>query len=160
MTFSTTSSLQEIYAPKGRCFGCGPANDQGLRIRSFPAADTADAHVLCDFTPEKHHEAFENVLNGGIIGAVLDCHMNWTTIFHLMKKNGLDHAPCCVTADFKVTLKRPTPLGLVHVDAHVVSSTDDRATIEALMTANGKITAIGTGTFVAVKPDHPAYHRW
>ncbi len=160
MTFSTTSSLQETYAPQGRCFGCGPANAQGLRIRSFPTADAADAHVLCDFTPASHHEAFENVLNGGIIGAVLDCHMNWTTMFHLMKKNGLDHAPCCVTADFKVTLKRPTPLGPVHVDAHVVSSTEDRATIEAVMTAGDKVTAIGSGTFVAVRPDHPAYHRW
>src|ERR1041385_1765275 len=27
-------SLQERYAPKGRCFGCGPANEQGLRIES------------------------------------------------------------------------------------------------------------------------------
>jgi len=154
------SSLQEIYAPHGRCFGCGPTNAHGLRIRSFPLADAQDAHVVCDFMPEKHHEAFENVLNGGIIGTVLDCHMNWTAIFHLMKKLGLDHAPCCVTADFKVVLKRPTPLGPVHVDAHVVSSGDDRATIEATMTAAGKITAIGTGTFVAVKPDHPAFHRW
>lgn len=160
MTTSTTMSLQETFAPKGRCFGCGPANDKGLRIRSFAADDSADAHVVCDFTPEKHHEAFENVLNGGIIGAVLDCHMNWTTIFHLMKKNGLDRAPCCVTAEFKVVLKRPTPLGPVHVDAHVVSSSDDRATIEAIMTAGSRVTAIGTGTFVAVKPDHHAYHRW
>lgn len=163
MTTSSTKSLQEMHAPHGRCFGCGPTNDKGLRIRSFPTEDTAGpntAHVVCDFTPEKHHEAFENVVNGGILGAVLDCHMNWTTIFHLMKKNGLDKAPCCVTADFKVTLKRPTPLGPVHVDAWVVSSTDDRATIEATVTANGKVTAIGNGTFVAVKPDHPAYHRW
>jgi hypothetical protein len=28
------------------------------------------------------------------------------------------------------------------------------------MTAAGKVTAIGTGTFIAVKPGHPAYHRW
>jgi acyl-coenzyme A thioesterase PaaI-like protein len=165
MTLSTTAakSLQEIHAPNGRCFGCGPANEKGLRIRSFAIEDSADAHVVCDFTPELHHEAFENVLNGGIIGAVLDCHMNWTTIHHLMKKNGLDHAPCCVTAVFEVALKRPTPLGIVHVDAHVVSSSEDRATIEAVMTspaAGGKVTAIGKGTFVAVKPDHPAYHRW
>ena len=124
-----TRSLQETYAPHGRCFGCGPANDQGLRIRSIPAVDAVDAHVLCDFVPARHHEAFENVLNGGIIGTVLDCHMNWTTIFHLMKKNGLDHAPCCVTADFKVTLKRPTPTGPIHVEAKVVESTEDRATI-------------------------------
>lgn len=150
-------SLQERFAPQGRCFGCGPANDKGLRIRSLPGEGD---HVVLDFTPEKHHEAFENVLNGGIIGTVLDCHMNWTAIHHFMQTQQLDHAPPCVTAEFKVVLKRPTPMGVVHVDAHVVSATDDRATIEAVMTAGGKVTAIGTGTFVAVKPDHPAYHRW
>ena len=140
----TTLSLQETYAPHGRCFGCGPTNAHGLRIRSFPAAD---GHVVCDFTPARHHEAFEDVLNGGIIGTVLDCHMNWTTIFHLMQQNGLAEAPPCVTAEFKVVLKRPTPLGPVHVDAVVVSSTADRATVEATMTAAGKVTALGTGTF-------------
>ena len=160
MTLSTTLSLQETLAPNGRCFGCGPTNEKGLRIRSFATADAADALVVCDFTPEQHHAAFEGVLNGGIIGTILDCHMNWTTIFHLMKRSGATHAPSCVTADFKVVLKRPTPLALVHVEAHVITSTDDRATIEATMTANGKVTAIGTGTFVAVKPDHPAYGRW
>jgi acyl-coenzyme A thioesterase PaaI-like protein len=160
MPLSTTKSLQETFAPQGRCFGCGPTNEKGLRIRSFPTEDSAEAHLVCEFTPEAHHEAFEGVLNGGIIGTVLDCHMNWTTIFHLMKKGGLDHAPCCVTADFKVVLKRPTRMGPVQIDSYVVSSSDDRATIEATMTAGGKITAIGTGTFVAVKPDHPAYHRW
>ena len=152
-----TLSLQETLAPNGRCFGCGPSNAKGLRIRSFPGDDS---HVICDFVPEPHHEAFENVLNGGIIGTVLDCHMNWTTIFHLMTERRVDHAPCCVTAEFKVVLKRPTPMGLVHVDARVVSSSEDRAAIEAIMTADGKVTAIGSGTFVAVKPDHPAYHRW
>lgn len=155
-----TRSLQETWAPAGRCFGCGPANAKGLRIRSFALADAADAHVVCDFVPEPHHEAFEDVLNGGIIGTVLDCHMNWTTIFHLMKKGGLDAAPPCVTARFEVVLLRPTPMGPVHVDAHVVSSEDDRATVEATMTAAGKVTARGTGTFIAVKPGHPAYHRW
>ena len=155
-----SKSLQETFAPQGRCFGCGPANTHGLRIRSFAVSDDADAHVICDFTPERYHEAFEDVLNGGIIGTVLDCHMNWTTIHHIMRKQGLDHAPPCVTAEFKVVLKRPTPMGLVHVDAHIVSSADDRATIEATMTAGGKVTAIGSGTFIAVKPGHPAYHRW
>jgi len=155
-----SKSLQETYAPQARCFGCGPVNPQGLRIRSFAVDETTDSHVIVDFTPAQHHEAFENVLNGGIIGTVLDCHMNWTTIHHLMRKQGLDHAPCCVTADFKVALKRPTPMGPVHVDSHVTQTGDDRATIEAIMTAGGKVTAIGTGTFVQVKPGHPAYYRW
>lgn len=160
MSLDLPKSVQEIYAPTGRCFGCGPANAKGLRIRSFPKDDAVDSVLVCDWTPERHHEAFENVLNGGIIGAVLDCHMNWATVVHLMRKGGLDHAPCCVTANFDVTLKRPTPLGPVHVEARVVSSEADRATIEATMTAGGKVTALGRGTFVAVKPDHPAYHRW
>ena len=32
-------SLQETYSPEDRCFGCGPANEKGLRIRSFPEGD-------------------------------------------------------------------------------------------------------------------------
>jgi acyl-coenzyme A thioesterase PaaI-like protein len=156
----SSQSLQETFAPNGRCFGCGPANAAGLRIRSFAIADTADSHVVCEFLPELHHEAFENVLNGGIIGTVLDCHMNWTTIHYLMRKRGLDHAPPCVTAEFKVVLKRPTPIVTVHVDAHVVSASGDRAMIEASMTVDGTVTAVGMGTFIAVKPGHPAYHRW
>ncbi|MDX2087925.1 MAG: PaaI family thioesterase [Kofleriaceae bacterium] len=150
-------ALQDRYAPHGRCFGCGPTNTQGLRIKSFRQDD---GHVVCAFTPAPHHEAFENVLNGGIIGTVLDCHMNWTTISHLIVQGNLAEAPPCVTAEFKVVLKRPTPLVPVHVDAHVVSASEDRATIAATMTADGKVTAIGSGTFIAVKPGHPAYHRW
>lgn len=154
-------SLQETWAPQGRCFGCGPANEKGLRIRSFPAADDANAEVTATFTPEPHHEAFEGVLNGGIIGALLDCHANWTAAFHLMKKNGMDAVPCTVTAEFAVKLKRPTPSnGEVTLSARVVASEADRATVEATLTAGGKVTSTCTGVFVAVKPDHPAYHRW
>jgi hypothetical protein len=35
--------------------------------------------------PEAHHEAFPGMLNGGIAGALLDCHSNWTAAHHLMK---------------------------------------------------------------------------
>ncbi len=160
MTEASPLSLQERFAPNGRCFGCGPTNERGLRIRSFATEDSQDARLVCDWTPEKHHEAFENVVNGGILGALLDCHMNWMTVFYLLKRNGLDYAPCCVTADFTVVLKRPTPLGPLRLEARVVSSVADRATIEATVTAAGKVTALGSGTFVAVKAGHPAFHRW
>ena len=160
MSASPAPSLQELFAPESRCFGCGPANDRGLRLRSVVQGEGPEVHVVCDWSPEPHHAAFEGVLNGGIIGSLLDCHMNWTTVHHLMQAQGLDKAPCCVTAEFKVVLKRPTPMGPVHLDAWVVSSEADRAVIEATMTAGGKVTATGTGLFVAVKPGHPAYHRW
>ena len=65
-----TQSLQDRYAPTNACFGCGPANEKGLRIKSFPAPDGSESTV-CDWQPEKHHEAFEGVLSGGIIGTRL-----------------------------------------------------------------------------------------
>lgn len=150
-------SLQETHAPNNQCYGCGPANEQGLHIRSFEG----DGGIVCDWTPQPHHLAFPGVVNGGIIGSILDCHSNWTAAVHLMRKNALDELPPTVTADFHVTLKRPTPLGTtLHLRAHVVESTEDRAVVEATVEANGKVTATCRGTFVAVKEGHPAFFRW
>jgi acyl-coenzyme A thioesterase PaaI-like protein len=152
-------SVQETHAARSICFGCGPANPQGLRIRSYETAE-GDA-LVCEFQPEPHHHAFPNVLNGGICGALLDCHSNWAAAMHLMRRTGADAPPCTVTADFHVRLKRPTPMdGPVTLRAWITEATDDRATVEATLTANGKVTATCTGTFVAVGEGHPAYHRW
>ncbi len=118
------------------------------------------AEVVATFTPEEHHQAFGGVLNGGIIGALLDCHSNWAAAIHLMHASGATAPPCTVTADFHVKLKRPTPMGELKVRAHVVSSEGDRAIVEATLEGGGKITATCTGTFVAVKEGHPAFHRW
>lgn len=150
-------SLQDKYAPHNRCFGCGPANEKGLRIKSRPEGD----ECVAEFTPEPHHEAFPGVLNGGIIGTLLDCHSNWTAAWSLLRASNADTPPCTVTADFHIVLKRPTPMdALVTLNAHAVEQTADRAIIEATLTANGKICATCRGTFVAVKEGHPAFHRW
>jgi acyl-coenzyme A thioesterase PaaI-like protein len=152
-----SEALQERYSPHGICFGCGPANPQGLRVRSFPEGDA----VVAEWTPGPHHEAFPGMLNGGIIGALLDCHSNWAAAHHLMQKAGLSSPPCTVTADYAVRLRRPTPSGgPVRLTAHVVESGDDRAVVEAALEAGGQVCATCRGTFVAVKPGHPAYHRW
>jgi len=149
--------LQEHYAPTSICFGCGPANAKGLRIRSLPEGD----EVVCRWTPESHHEAFPGMLNGGITGALLDCHSNWTAAWHLMQQGGLDAPPCTVTAEYAVKLRRPIPSNAeVTLRARVVESSEDRATIEATLEAGGKVCATCRGLFVAVKPGHPAYHRW
>ncbi len=150
-------SLQDRHAPRNTCFGCGPANDKGLRIKSFVQGD----ELVATWLPEPHHEAFPGMLNGGITGALLDCHGNWTAAWHLMRQSGAATPPCTVTADFHVKLKRPTPTnGPIHLRAKVVESSEDRAVVEATLEAGGKITATCRGTFVAVKEGHPAYHRW
>ena len=152
-----SQSLQERYAPANACWGCGPANPEGLRIRSFARGD----EVVAEWNPEPRYEAFPGVLNGGIIGTLLDCHCNWTAAWHLMRQSNEASPPCTVTADYAIKLLRPTPTSApVFLAAKVVNATEDRATIEGILTAGGKVCATCRGTFVAVKEGHPAFHRW
>ena len=154
---SSEKSLQEKYAPNNACFGCGPANPDGLHIRSIPK----NGEVVAEWQPETKYEAFPGVLNGGIIGSLLDCHCNWTAAYHLMKQAGDDHAPCTVTAEYSIKLLRPTPTANpVQLSAKVVESEGDRATVEGTLSAGGKVCATCRGVFVAVKEGHPAFHRW
>ena len=157
---SSELSLQERYAPRTACFGCGPSNAEGLRIRSFPDP-ASETDVIAEWRPESRHEAFAGVVNGGIIGALIDCHSNWTAAYHLMRARGADRPPACVTAGFSVRFLKPTGSDVpLRLRARVVDSTDERATVECTVESGGAVTATGGGTFVAVGPGHPAYERW
>jgi acyl-coenzyme A thioesterase PaaI-like protein len=150
-------SLQETYAPHNACFGCGPANPAGLRVRSF----LEGGEVVAQWTPRPEYEAFPGMLNGGIVGTLLDCHSNWTAAIHLMQARGADSPPCTVTASYAIKLRKPTPSGqALRLRARVVESEGDRAVVEAELESGGAVCATCRGTFVAVKPGHPAYHRW
>ena len=158
---SSAIALQKTFAPTSTCFGCGPANALGLRINSQVNPSSPD-EIYAEWMPAPHHEAFPGMLNGGIIGALLDCHSNWTAAYTLMKASGLEQPPCTVTADYAVKLLRPTPTdGPVRLVARAVDVQSDRVTVEAtLFGAHQKPCATCRGTFVAVRPGHPAYHRW
>ena len=162
MTDGRQPSLQVRYAPHNACFGCGPANAQGLRIESHVEDAASEAgEVVAHWKGQPHHEAFPGMLNGGIIGALLDCHSNWTAAWWLMRRHGAASPPCTVTADFHVKLLRPTPSASeVLLRARVAEGGDDRAVVEATLESGGKVTATCRGTFVAVREGHPAYHRW
>jgi acyl-coenzyme A thioesterase PaaI-like protein len=154
-------ALQDRFSPQSCCFGCGPANPQGLQIKSHVAEDGTT--LVAHFRPREHHQAFPGVVNGGILGTLLDCHSNWAATWTLMRRAGASTPPCTVTAEFHVKLRRPTPL-----DADLelrawpveVNEPGDRAVIEAILTSGGHVTASCRGVFVAVKPGHPGYHRW
>ena len=152
-----TQSLQDRYAPNNACFGCGPANQNGLGIKSFVEGD----EIVCTWQPQEMHQAFPGVLNGGIIGALLDCHCNWAAAYFLMKDQGGDVPPCTVTAEYSIKLRRPTPTdGPVTLRATVTEIAGSRAQISGTLTANGRICATCDGLFVAVEEGHPAFHRW
>ena len=150
-------SVQEEYAPNSICFGCGPANNEGLQIKSYRANEGLEMEFECD----EKHQAFPGVINGGIIGSLLDCHGNWTAAIAIMDRNELDKPKCTVTAQYEVKLKRPTPLGpTLKLQSRILALQDDRAEVIIELKAEGKTCATGRGLFVAVEEGHPAYHRW
>ena len=149
--------MQEIYAPDGICFGCGVKNEKGLRIKSYANGE----ETVAEWHGEPHYQAFPGMLNGGIVGALLDCHSNWAAAYFLMKQSGKDAPDCTVTANYSIKLLRPTPFdATIYLKARVVESSADRATVEAELIANDKVCASCRGLFVVVKEGHPAYHRW
>jgi acyl-coenzyme A thioesterase PaaI-like protein len=154
------ASLQVRFGPDSTCYGCGPANDRGLRLESRMSPDDP-AVLVAEWQPLPYHAAFDGVLNGGVIGTLLDCHANWTAAMHLMRDRGDDQPPDCVTAEYAIRLRRPTPTDQpVRLTARVVDAAGDRAVVDADLSSGGIVTATCRGTFVAVGPDHPAAGRW
>ena len=154
---SSNISLQEKYAPNGICFGCGCKNQKGLQIKSYISSDL----ITASWNPQKHHEAFPGVLNGGIIGSLLDCHSNWAAAYHIMLSQNLNQTPCTVTAEYSVKLKKPTPSNVsLNIIAKLSKIDGNKAWIDSEVVANNKTCATCTGLFVAVDENHPAYHRW
>ena len=150
-------SLQEIHAPQGHCFGCGVTNSHGLQIKSFSEGDKLVARWEgCD-----RFEAFPGILNGGIIGALLDCHSNWAAAYHLLERDNLESLPTTVTAEYGVRLHRGTPSNKqVELRAWVENSSGSKVHVKAELLADGEVCATCQGLFIAVKPEHPAYGRW
>ena len=150
-------SVQEEYALNSICFGCGPSNKEGLQIKSYRIEDGLEMEFKC----EEKHQAFPGVVNGGVIGSLIDCHGNWTAAIAIMDKNGYDKPQCTVTAQYEVKLQRPTPFGpKLKLKSRVLGLQEDRAEIIIELKVDGKTCATGRGLFVVVKEGHPAYHRW
>ena len=154
---SESICLQARFAPANTCFGCGQANARGLKLESFP--DGQD--LVARWRPETHHEAFSGVLNGGIIGTLLDCHGDWTAIWSMMRRDGQESAPCMVTSEFAVTLLRPAPTDReLIIRGRTLELGERHAVVETTLAADGEDCARCRGVFVAVRPGHPAWHAW
>lgn len=150
-------AVQDRYAPKGICFGCGSSNPKGLQIKSQWDGDD----FVMRFTPGEEHQAFSGIINGGILGTLLDCHSNWCAATAFYYENPNEPFPATVTADFHVKLTRPTPFGIeLVVKANIVEIVGTKIIVEAKVLAEDKITATCRATFIAVEDGHPAYHTW
>ena len=141
-------SLQERFLPEGRCFGCGPRNPLGLRLKSF---EKDERTVEAVWTPRVEHEAFPGVLNGGIIGTLLDCHSLWSAWWSLFQRDG-QKEPWLLTAEYSIKLLRPTPLDRpVTLVATSTELGERGASVAGSLTVDGLECATSTGTFIRAR---------
>ena len=87
-----------------RCFGCGQANDGGLKLRF---ARYADGTVEVRHRTSPHHCGLDTVVHGGIQATILDEVMGIAAQLAL-PSDASDLA--CVTAEMHLRYRRPVPL--------------------------------------------------
>lgn len=146
-------SLQDRYFPDLPCFGCGPANDRGLQLKSFVDQNGV---VRAAFDPWPEHDNGLGYLNGGIIATVLDCH-SAAAVTHEAYSRGWPPLPGAelpfVTAGLDVRYLRPAPLAeTVSLVARVEEATESAITAEVWLEWDGKERAAATAVWKRWRP--------
>lgn len=122
-----------------RCFGCGPDNPIGLKLRFRPEAST----VVCDFNLNDLYAGYPGYMHGGVIFSVLDEAMGWAVYC-------LCSGTLAITAKAEVRYLRPAPTGEnLRVTSEVTGRKRKVVTAKAAISrGNGTIVAESTATMV------------
>jgi acyl-coenzyme A thioesterase PaaI-like protein len=141
-------SVQETLYPELTCFGCGPANPDGLHLRSFRTGEL----TVATFVPRAEHDNGFGFLNGGIISTVLDCHSAAVVMFEAAQRGYVadEGIPIpFVTAGLDVRFTRPTPLGPpLDLRAVPVEVSESAVIVTAELSFEGKIRASSTSRWL------------
>ncbi len=109
-------AFQDFYPESTQhCFGCGPKNGRGHRVRSFWEGEGDEREAVCRFTPEPFHTAMPGAVYGGLIASLVDCHGTGTAAAEAYRAAGrpmgVGPALRFVTGSLQVRYLRPTPIG-------------------------------------------------
>lgn len=131
--------------PDLSCFGCGPANPHGLRLKSEFSADGTE--LVATYDPdERFTSGAPNVAYGGLVASLVDCHAIWTAIAFAHRAEGravgTDPRIAYVTANLSVDFRKPTPLDqLVHLQAWVDGDAGEKTTVVCEVGTGEELTA-------------------
>ena len=118
------------------CFGCGPANEHGLKMKFFGS----DNMIYANIAVPGYLLGWNGVVHGGILSTILDEGMSWGAIFLLRK--------FILTKSMTVNYHKPVIVGdTLRVESEVKEQLSER---EALMTgrifnSKGELSVSSTG---------------
>ncbi|HNP36679.1 MAG TPA: PaaI family thioesterase [Woeseiaceae bacterium] len=146
---TTPVAIQDLI-PDNHCYGCGPENPLGLRIKSY----WNGAESVCHYTPRPEQSAGPTqYLYGGTIAGLIDCHCIGTAIAHRYEEDGRDIGDgepiWCVTGELSVRYLAPTPIDQeVTLRATIEQSAGKKTILTCrvysgdTLTAEGRVVAI------------------
>lgn len=126
------------------CFGCGPANPQGLHL-SF-TTDTSDPEAItatCHFQLDRMHEGPPGHIHGGIVGALLD---------EAMSKLNRPLNVLAMTRNMEIDYLRPVPLyqPLVLISRHISREGRKLFHHAEIQHSDGAVLARAKGLFIVI----------
>ena len=145
-----TLSFQEAIS-NNHCYGCGPHNAKGFRIKSYWEGEES----VCTWHPEHHHAAGpRDVLNGGVIATLMDCHCLCTVVAAAYRAEGrpIDSDPPIwyVTGSLQVSYLKPSAIDEpVTLRGRILEMKPKRTVMECSLYSRGEETA--RGEIVAVR---------
>jgi acyl-coenzyme A thioesterase PaaI-like protein len=135
------------------CHGCGADNSRGLQIKSY--WDGAEA--VATWLAEPHHcGGSKDILNGGIIASLIDCHsLNLAIADAYRAENraiGSHPRIGYVTANINISYLKPTPIHeAIELRARIRKLDGRKAWVNCTLSAAGEIRA--TGEVLGIRVD-------
>ncbi len=151
MNVDSKEAFQNLI-PNNHCFGCGPNNKVGLQIKSYWSKP---GESICRFEPAPHHMAgAEQVLNGGIICTIIDCHSVCTAVAAgyaaTNRMIGTGDEVWFATGSIAVRYLAPAAVDApVELAARIVTATDK--TIKVFCTLASRGVTCAEATVIAVR---------
>jgi acyl-coenzyme A thioesterase PaaI-like protein len=127
------------------CHGCGADNAKGFRIKSYWDGDEA----IATWKPQPHHcGGSKEILNGGIIASLIDCHSLNLAIAHAYRaeQRPIGSAPRIgyVTANINISYVKPVPIHQpVQLRAKIDKLEGRKAWINCTLSTAGELRATG-----------------
>lgn len=148
-------AIQDTYGKRFQnCWGCGPQNEEGLHLKSFPSKDGNES--ICKYTPEKQYTGgVPQNLYGGLIAMMFDCHGTASAAWFNHHKNGLTLNKDTIitryiTGRLEIDFLSPVSMGKeIIVTAKADEIAEKKVIVSMVMETEGKIHA--KAKIIAVK---------
>ncbi|MFT3876099.1 MAG: hotdog domain-containing protein [Propioniciclava sp.] len=146
-------AIQDSYPARfAHCHGCGPANRDGWRLKSYVEGD----EVVLRHTPAPAYTGgVPDHAYGGLLASLLDCHGAASATAFAYRAAGGEVGdggalPRFVSGTLTVVYRRPTPMGVeLVVRGRLAEAKGRKVTVDLELSADGEVCV--TGQMIALE---------